>query len=299
VLGAFLIVSRPPQRAPAAFPGQNGLIVYESTRGSSGTHLFTMRPDGSLPRQLTHGSSVNGDAAYSADGKRIVFESDRSGHAQIYEVHADGSAVRRLTHTKPGHDNNDPKFSPNRRLIVFDRFTGLFTTDVFVMRADGSHLRRLTHTRSGLSPVFSPNGKRIAFESDDARASQIYLMNPDGSHVRQLTHTADDNTDADSSPNGRRLVFRSGRTGHAEIFIMHKDGSRVQQLTHTPNGVFNYAPAFSPNGRLIVFERYASASDTDQIFTMRTDGSQLRQLTFTGAGVTNCCPDWQPLPSGG
>ena len=74
-----------------------------------------------------------------------------------------------------------------------DRFTGLFTTDVFVMRADGSHLRRLTHTRSGLSPVFSPNGKRIAFESDDARASQIYLMNPDGSHVRQLTHTADDN----------------------------------------------------------------------------------------------------------
>ena len=78
-------------------------------------------------------------------------------------------------------------------------------------------------------------------------------------------------------------MFRSGRTGHAEIFIMHKDGSHVQQLTHTPNGVFNYAPAFSPNGRLIVFERYASASDTDQIFTMRTDGSQLRQLTFTGA----------------
>ena len=74
---------------------------------------------------------------------------------------------------------------------------------------------------------------------------------------------------------------------------------QVQQLTHTPDGVFNYAPAFSPSGRLIVFERYASASDTDQIFTMRTDGSQLRQLTFTGAGVTNCCPDWQPLPSGG
>ena len=101
--------------------------------------------------------------AWSPDGRKLAFVSDRDGPFGVYtpEIHvvnADGSALRNLTRN-PAHDS-DPVWSPDGQQIAFVRNCG-----VYVMNADGSGQQNLTrNTARDLSPAWSPDGQQIAFE---------------------------------------------------------------------------------------------------------------------------------------
>ena len=109
------------------------------------------------------------------------------------------------------------------------------------MDADGSNVQQLTRGMSAGAAEWSPDGTKIAFDSDHQGNFEIYVMNTDGSHVRRLTH--DDKVDARpaGSPDGRRIVFHSTRhegspggpeqRRNSEILVMDMDGSHVRRLT--------------------------------------------------------------------
>ena len=83
------------------------------------------------------------------------------------------------------------------------------------------------------TPVWSPDGERIAFVSGGNLNSDIYVMNADGSGITRLTHNkADDLSDWSLSPawspDGERIAFYSGR----DIYVMNADGSGITRLTH-------------------------------------------------------------------
>ena len=58
-----------------------------------------MNPDGSVVVQLTHNSADDDIPAWSPDGRRIAFHSDRDGDSEIYTMNSDGSGVMELTHS--------------------------------------------------------------------------------------------------------------------------------------------------------------------------------------------------------
>ncbi len=89
------------------------------------------------------------------------------------------------------------------------------------MNADGSDPRRLTaNPTMDYWPVWSPDGKRIAFTSNRDGNYEIYVMNADGTGQRNLTnHPANDNF-ATWSPDSRKLAFVSNRDGHPAIYAM-------------------------------------------------------------------------------
>ena len=83
-------------------------------------------------------------------------------------------------------------------------------------------------------PVFSRDGKRIAFSSDRGGNDDldIWVMNVDGTAQTDVTNDPSEDWDGAYSPDGTRIVFESTRDGDYEIYKMKKDGSSVVQLTN-------------------------------------------------------------------
>jgi len=142
-LALFLAVATAASPATAAFPGENGLIVFDTQDGGT-SQIDTVRPDGSDVRQLTDESS--GGAAmtphWSVDGRLIVYAGDQTGNRKIYVMNADGSGKRRLTNSSE-FGNAWPSLSPDGSTMTFSRcsrFLGI--RDVAAMRSDGKSARR-------------------------------------------------------------------------------------------------------------------------------------------------------------
>ena len=122
--------------------GPRALIVYEARTGGV-TNVYTIDPGTGATRQLTHGTSFDGNPAWSPDRKRILFSSRRDGQrkSDLYTMDPDGGNVSRLTDT-PGAGEGSAKISQDGTQIAYvqDASDGW---SVWLMRTDGPEQRRL------------------------------------------------------------------------------------------------------------------------------------------------------------
>jgi hypothetical protein len=133
--------------------------------------VWRIEADGSNATNLTTDSPANDALPHvSADGRRIVFRSDRDGGRQIYVMDGDGRNVRRLSDA--GGVETMPALSPDGEWVVFstDRAGGM---QLYLQRVDGAEGRFLEPDRAGLPelnmhPRFSPDGEWVVFTSSRA-----------------------------------------------------------------------------------------------------------------------------------
>jgi TolB protein len=173
------------------------------------------------------------------------------------------------------------------RKLAFISSRGRAPGSLHVIGADGNGHRWLTLTALGI-PAWSPDGRRIAFESVLDANSELFVVNADGSGQRRLTRNYDRDFAPAWSPDGRKIAFLSNRDRQSEIYVMNADGSRQRNLTRNPESDSTFA--WSPDGRRIAF---ASKRDGNWgLYVMAADGTGQRRLT-RGDGVTSS-PAWSP-----
>jgi TolB protein len=163
------------------------------------------------------------------------------------------------------------------------------STQIWVAQADGSGAKQLTDTPYFIntSPSWGPDGKRIAFVSNQGGSPQIYMMNTDGSGVRRLTFQGNYNQTPDWSPRGDLIAFTARDERRAfDLFTVNVDTGKVTRLTQDQGD--NEEPTFSPNGRLIIFS--SGRTGTSRLFVMNSDGSN--QLPLPMESGTYSTPDW-------
>jgi hypothetical protein len=286
-LGLLLITGWAAQRAHAAFPGQNGKIVFASERGTlDDDEIFVMNPDGSNPVNLTNvADDTDSTPAWSPDGSKIAFVTNRDGNHEIYLMNADGSGQTRLTTNSA--DDTQPAFSPDGTKIAFSSDRSGISSEILVMNADGSAQTPLT---SNTSPegqaAFSPDGSKIFFGSSRDGNNEIYVMNADGSSQTRLTNNVASDQDLNVSADGQKIAFASSRDGNSEIYTMNADGSSQTRLTN--NTAFDNAPAWSPDGQKIAF---STTRDSNlEIYAMSASGAD--QVNLTNDEGADRDPDW-------
>jgi Tol biopolymer transport system component/DNA-binding winged helix-turn-helix (wHTH) protein len=124
--------------------------------------------------------------SYSVDGKRIAFESDRSGSTEIWICNEDGSDPVQLTSFGNGWAGS-PAWSPDGQRLAFDS-NAAGSWDVYMIAAKGGKPIRLTASSAAdMRPVWSRDGKRIYYTSTRTGKPQIWKMSPSGGAEAQIT----------------------------------------------------------------------------------------------------------------
>jgi TolB protein len=223
----------------------NSKIAFASL-GRAGWSIRMYSTD--LNRMVNFASSggTTQSPAWSSDGSKVAFSSDRSGDPEIYVSDAGGGGTRRLTSFR-GPDVS-PVWNPktNSQIAWVSGRTGL--PQIYIMDSDGANIVRLTDGGYATSPSWSPNGQFLAFAWDrkygpGAPGGQdIYVMDIASRRWIQLTHDAGRNDFPSWSPDGRHLVFEREEHGHSAIWTMLADGTQQKELSH---GSGNFMPNWS------------------------------------------------------
>jgi TolB protein len=190
------------------------------------------------------------------------------------------------THAINGLPGGYPTWSSFGDQIAFTLYDPI-RYDISAIEPNGTHLECLENTaRSYWWPVWSPDGRRIAYAAKYHDSWDIFIMDTDTYDVIQVTDDpADDWAGIDWSPDGEAIVFASNRSGNWDIFIASIDGASLTNLTNHPAD--DRYPSWSPNGRKILFETNRDELDPNsceidcntEIYVMNTDGSGIINLT--------------------
>ncbi|HLL74203.1 MAG TPA: carboxypeptidase regulatory-like domain-containing protein, partial [Pyrinomonadaceae bacterium] len=267
----------------------NGKIAFTSDRSGGQRDIFVMNPDGSGQTNVSNHPAFDGEPAFSPDGAKIVFLSDRDGNDEIYVMNADGTNPTNLTND--ANFDYGPAFSPDGGRIVFtSERSG--NAEIYAMNSDGSGLVNLTnHPSHDREASFSPDGGKIVFVSTRPGGDgDIYVMNADGTNPTRLTTTG--GGDPSFSPDGSKIAFTDASSGiSAAVAVMNADGTNKVSLTD--NSASDSSPAFSPDGTKIVFK--SDRDGNDEVYVMNADGSGPMRLTSDGG--EDGSPAWQTLLS--
>ena len=242
--------------------------------------------------RLTDNSAMDTRPAWSPDGMKIAFTSNRDGMNEIYVMDANGSDVKRLTNNMV--EDANPSWSPDGRRMLFESERD-GNREVYVMDADGSNQIRLTRNDGAdVTATWSPDGSLVAFASNRDTGPpynpynlDIYVMNADGSNVRRIVDDPEYDVGPQWSPDGRKILFVSGRTGNFDVFEMNADGTGQRNLTADYDKA-DGSPIWSLDGNNIAFSRRVEGKN--QVFIMDGDGGNLKRVT-NNAG-NNEAPWW-------
>lgn len=175
--------------------------------------------------------------------------------------------------------------------IVFRRFFdsthrwgGLFTMDTH-----GRGVHQVTFPSKGVldeEPVWSPNGKWIAFQRTQGNQTLVFVVNAKGGRPREVAACTVGCVGEDSpawSPNGSRLAIGiMARAGGESVWIVTPSGHKLRRLTRLDPAHTDTEPGWSPDGRQLTFTRTTAQPlpvVRKALFVINVDGTRQRRLS--------------------
>jgi Tol biopolymer transport system component len=215
-------------------------VAFERFVGGS-DEIFKMRANGSDVTRLTRNSSSgieDADPAWSPNGNRIVFISDRvtSFEPLIYTMRANGNDVDPVT--SGSIEDTSPHWSPNGDWIAFTRFLGGDPPSaICLVRPNGNNDHCITggSFQSVSDPDWSPNSRLITFEGDEDgdvwTADNIFVIQRGGGDMMRLTSRNDSPGDPAFSPSGKAIIYENSVEFPNRLFRINLKNFDIQPVT--------------------------------------------------------------------
>jgi Tol biopolymer transport system component len=241
------------------------------------------------PRRLTSLGIQMAGAAWTRDGRTVVFGSVVAGFWYLWRLDAEGRLPPERIEVA-GLGARGPATVPARDQLVFSRSRQ--NVDIYRLGSAGDPRPIAASSFEETRPVFSPDGRFVAYcSARSGKALDIWVAGSDGSGARQLSQGLSDSCSPSWAPNGRTIVFSSLVEGERRIWTVDMDGGNLRQLTAGPGK--RGSPAYSMDGAWIYF-RKAAAQGFD-IWRMPSDGGPEQPVTRDGGFNFFETPDGRSL----
>lgn len=262
----------------------NTQIVYVDESGSKDRRvkrLAIMDQDGANHRYLTNGQDLVISPRISSNNNEVTYMSFRGREEpKVYLLD-----LEKGTQSLVGNFSGmtfSPRFSPDGKHIIMSLQDG-GNASLYRMNLSTERISRLTDSGAiDTSPSYSPDSKNIVFESDRGGSQQLYVMDADGGQARRISFGRGRYSTPVWSPRGDLIAFTKQHEGRFMIGVMYTDGSGERILTE---GYHNEAPAWSPNGRVLVFFReIPGINGGPQLWTVDLTGYNERRVDTPNFG---------------
>ncbi len=308
-----------PTPTPTPLGGGGASVIYVNSKiasSSSNTSInnifkLNLLDPKAPPKNLTNTDVENAGyfyPAWSPDGKSIVFQkvqtiSPTIIRSELFLMDENGENLQKIS-TVPMLQGNisvenilfdmQPAWAPDGKNIVFasNRATLLSSpnhSDIFMMDLSTYEIKKVTDIYGNSeTPAFSPDGKTIAFMTDQSGNFDIWTINIDGTNLTQVTKNFAADRFPRWSPDGTNIIFHSDRTGNLEIFSVFPNGTNLTQITSNPAS--DATARYSPDGQWIIFQ--SDRGGNDDLYMIRKDGTETIKLTDSSDG--EFLGDFQP-----
>ncbi len=247
-------------------------------------------------RQLTFEGKRSGEGYFSADGRWMVFQSEREPDNPFFQIYLMDRETGDTHRVSPGIGKTTCAW------IHPDNQRVLFASTQFDPDAQAKQKAEIEFRKSGQT-------KRYAWDYDETYELVVYDVKTN--ETTRLSNSRGYDAEASYSPDGQWIVFASNRTAYTEpltdeqkklfevdpawameLYIMKADGTQVRRLTNKPG--YDGGPFFSPDGKQICWRRFSENGLVAEIMLMNVDGSNQRAVTHMDA------MSWAPFfhPSG-
>ena len=270
-------------------------LLVASSNLTGNWEIYLVNPDTGVTKNLTDNKARNTDPAWSPDGKRIAFVSDRDGKPRLWVMRADGTDPRLVA--KDSVNCSGPRWSPDGERIAYkieyyenDPTGGLIPRgNIYCAVLSTGKVTQLTNEtfRSG-QPAWSPNGKKLAYTYYGEGLWTLNTMDADGSRKAKLGP----GHEAAWSPDGKRIAFVSLRNGQGfQVFTCDAEFKDVRSLDTLLALVADSFPQWSPDGKTIAFRKQNNNMPTCQVAVVGENGKGYKLLTSDEAYAH---PRWSP-----
>jgi len=273
------------------------LLWTRPWRGAAASAAETGPLPPSRLSQVTVRDGVEEWPAWSPDGKRLLFVAADSGFRQVFLRDMATGNERRIT--SGARDAIQPAWSPDGRHVVYVRAAQdggkLEPSDVLGTYGDRSEVllrnlesgaeRRLVD--NAFNPVFSPDGKRLAFDAALGGSRRLWVTDSGGRNPQQLTNDSTETVEHVAprwSPDGKRLAFRRVQKTKSDILVVDVDAKTTTWITD--DNIADLDPAWAPSGGAVYFSSVRGGGVNIWRIAVGTDGraaAPAQQVT-TGAG---------------
>ncbi|ABF43155.1 transcriptional regulatory protein-like protein [Candidatus Koribacter versatilis Ellin345] len=252
-------------------------------RGSEGwvQDLYVMDAAGGEPTRLTNDGRMMASISWAADGKSIVYSSNRAGKFSLWRIPATGGTAERIG--VGTEDAFGPSVSRNGDHLAYTQGSSIYGIHRLDLKAPKSAATTiLSSTQQDSAPKLSPDGSRVAFQSWRSGTQEVWVAGSDGKNPERVTSFEKSLTGSPSwSPDGKQLAFDARPEGRSHIYALRLDGGQPKAVT---DGDFNdILPNWSSDGKWVYFA--SNRGGAWQIWKAPSEGGTPQQVTKHGGFV--------------
>lgn len=247
-------------------------------------------------RQLTFDGKRSGEGYFSADGSKMVFQSEREEGNPFYQIYLLDLETGDQERVSPGVGKTTCAWlHPDGQRVMFA----------------STHADTKSQEKQKAELEERSSGRVRKYSWDYDESYELYEYQLGSKELKPITSALGYDAEGAYSPDGRHIVFASNRAAYdgalsaelaerlkldkqyfMELYLCDADGKNVKRLTDVPG--YDGGPFFSADGQRIVWRRFDEKGMIAEIWTMKLDGSDQRQVTKLGA------MSWAPFfhPSG-